>query len=563
MALALAAAAGDAASLTALGGPAKLGTLKRGNLLLDPDLAAAFRAYAAEADAASRAKQAADLKAKGCPWKPEELERLRRSALLPKGLHVDVPLSLHADRHVGAVYTLFVPERYDPAVPWPLLIGLHGGGPDGKTLDEVVGSGDSAMNFYRELAAQHGVIVACPNALEAPWGTPRNEEFVKDLVLELRLLYHVDVDRIHLTGHSMGGFGTWSLGPKMADVFATLSPCAGGGSGGIQELVETRTPILIYHSDDDYVSVEPDRQAAKRLRETELDFVYTELPRRGHDFPAEVRAEIFDFLLVRRNFDPAYKEAWPRSSFLGKVTPEEKAYLGDPTPGAAALALADHLAAMRLGGGRARLATKALLDAKPDGAAEGLAKIVKDEKLPGPARAEAARALGLLGARSEAAALKKALAAPATKATSALAVEAARALALLADPESGDAFADGARAWTAYFQDKLTGSEMRYSDWARALGTLAAVIESWAAVGAQGAVAVLEKSVIPKTVGLTTKVETSERVPQDVSGPFAAVCGAAARCYAKGQAPAAAWDTLLEAAATDPKAKSAVESARR
>ena len=319
-ALLLAEAPTDAEALAAIGGAARFQTLRKGNPLLDAELLAALRRYAAEAAPAERRKIAADLAARGFPAKPEDLERHRRSALQPKGYQEDVPLALHADRYADAVYTLFVPDTYDAALSWPLLVGLHGGGPDGKAGDEVVGSGPSAMNFYRTLAAERGVIVVCPTAQTAGWGNKVNEELVRDVIAEVRLLYHVDVDRIHLTGHSMGGYGTWSLGPRMADLFATVSPMAGAGDGNLKPLIDTRTPIFIYHSADDFIPVQGDRDAANRLRESDLDFMYTELEREGHGYPESVRIELFDFLLPRRNFDPKQKDVWPRSSLWGKPT---------------------------------------------------------------------------------------------------------------------------------------------------------------------------------------------------------------------------------------------------
>ena len=562
LALALAEAPTDAAALAALGGAAKFTVLKKGNPLLDADLMKALQAYAAEPDAAARQKAAVDLKARGLAWKPEELERLRRSALQPKGRHRDVPLSLHADRYVNAVYTLFVPEAYDPARAWPLLIGLHGGGPDGKTGDEVVGSGESAMNFYSDLAAQRGVIVACPDAQVAQWSNAPNPDLVRDVIAELRLLYHVDIDRIHLTGHSMGGFGAWALGAAMAEPFATVSPAAGGGAS-IQRLVETRTPVFVFHGEDDkVVGKDSDRAAAKQLRDTDLDFIYTELNNVGHGYPDSVRRELFDFILPRRNFDPAHKDVWPRSSFLGKVTPDEKTYLGDPLALGAVCCLDDWLQWIRQAGGRTRTAVAAIVEGKPAGAVEGLVKVLKDEKVPAYGRAEAARALGLLKDATAAPALRKAVEAPAARAASVLTAAAARALAALPDPEAGDALGRGVQAWTAYFEDKVMGEGMRYSDWQRSVTTLSELVAAWAALGAKDAVPTLEKSVVAKVFAANVKVETSERVAQDPSQARASLAKAVGAAYVKAQAPDAKWEALLAALAADPKARAAAEGAR-
>ncbi|MFO0932698.1 MAG: hypothetical protein U1E39_08305 [Planctomycetota bacterium] len=557
----------DAEALAAVGGAARAAELARGNPSLDGDLVGGLRKLVLEADPAARKPIHADLLRRGLVARPEELERYHRSGRMPTGLREDVPLSMHADRYAGAVYTLYVPEKYDAALTWPLLVGLHGGGPDGKDGDEVVGSGPSAMMFYRGLAEQHGVIVACPTAQRAPWNQPVNEALVRDVIAEVRLLYHVDVDRIHLTGHSMGGYGTWALGPKMADLFATISPMAGAGDGNVKPLVDTKTPVFVYHSADDFIPVGPDRAAAKRLHDdpAQPDYRYTELDHEGHGLPDSVRAELFEFLLPRRNYDPAHKDVWPRSSFAGKVTPEEKTYLGDPLAAfeGRPVPLDERLAAVRLGGGRGVAMVDALAAEKPAGAAEGALKLLKDEKASPHGRALAARLLGLMKDAAAVPVLRKVVAAEARRETSVLAVAAARALAALPDAEAGPALAAATTAWVAYFDRHRMGESMRFSDWERGVGTLAAIVGAWADVGGAGPPDALDKGVVARVFAAAPKVETSDRVPQDPGLARAALATAVGRAYAAGKAPDARWTALLAALASDEKAKAAAAAERK
>ncbi|HVG94608.1 MAG TPA: hypothetical protein VND21_09180, partial [Planctomycetota bacterium] len=461
----------------------------------------------------------------------------------------------------------FVPDAYDPVLTWPLLVGLHGGGPDGKDRDEVVGSGPSAMNFYRDLAAQHGVIVVCPTAQAAGWGLSVNEFLVRAVIAEVRLLYNVDVDRIHLTGHSMGGYGTWSLGPRMADLFATISPMAGAGDGNVKKLVETKTPIFIYHSADDFIDVTPDRRAAKSLREdpAEPDFRYTELDREGHGCPDSVRQELFEFLLPRRNFDPAYKGAWPRSSFADKVTPDERTWLGDPEAEWLGRTTSDDdlVDMLRRSGGRARWAAETLAARKPAGAADAVVKVVKDEKVPTHGRAEAARLLGLLGDASAAAVLRRVVAAPAERETSVLAGAAAQALAALKDEGGVEALGKATTAWVAYFDRKRSGETMRFSDWERSLSTLARIVGAWADLGGKGAPEALDASVVARIFAAPPRIETSDRVPQDPSRARTELAAAAGRAYQAAGAPGPRWESLLGALTTDANAKAAAAAERK
>jgi hypothetical protein len=103
---------------------------------------------------------------------------------------------------------------------------------------------------------------------------------------------------------------------------------------------------------------------------------------------------------------------------------------------------------------------------------------------------------------------------------------------------------------------------MRFSDWQRSVGTLAAVVEAWAAVPGKDVVAVLDRTVVTRVFAASVKVETSDRVPQDPSGARTALAKAVGAAYVKAKAPDARWSALLEALSSDPKARAAAEAAR-
>ena len=264
-------------------------------------------------------------------------------------------------------------------------------------------------------------------------------------------------------------------------------------------------------------------------------------------------------------YDPKAKDAWPRSSFLGKPTPEEKTYLGDPSAeleGRVA-GLDEHLAALRLGGGCARAAVTALAATKPAGALEGAVKVLKDEKASPYARAEAARLLGLLADASAAPALRKAVTGEARRDTSRLASTSARALVALKDAGGVDALSTATRTWAAWFEGKRQGPSMSFSDWERGLRTLSALVTAWADLGGEHAAEVLDKFVVARVFAGGPKVETSDRVPQDPSVARSELARAVAKAYAVSRAPDGAWDALLASLAGDANAKAAATEERK
>ena len=556
-----------AAARKAIGGPSKWKSLRRGNPSFDTRLPPVLARYAKEADPEKRKGIAKELKGLEYKAKPHELERFRRSALQPTGYQENRPLAWNAPAHPGAVYTLFVPKAYAPERPWPLVIGLHGGGPDGAKGDEVVGSGPSAMNFYRRQAMKRGFLVACPDALRAGWGNKVNEELVRDVIAEVTALYHVDLDRIYLTGHSMGGFGTWALGPRMAEMFAAVSPMAGAGGGGVQRLVDTRTPIFIFHSADDFIAVGPDRSAAKALKEAGADFVYTEFPNAGHGFPDSVQSELFDFFTPRRNYRKGAKDLWPRSSFRGAVTKAERAAVGDPADAWNGVEpnLKTWLAWIRHGGGRALQGIARVAEHQPEGAAAAVAKLLGQAALPFDARGYAARCLGALDAKDQASALAKAVSVAPSKDQSFVAVECALALARIGADEQRKALARAVESWTQFFEGKVPASgPVAFSDWERSLNTLAALCASWGTLAADlGNAKALCKTVVARVLKPNHAVRTSERVPQDPSRARTALVDAVAKSFARAKASDKEWEQLARAVADHARATAAVERARK
>lgn len=359
-------------------------------LAVDPRSNAALReqltAWLAATEPSAREAIVAKLQQLGCDLPLHWLERARRSAQQPKGRTDDRLLTFRGNEHKG-VYTLFVPKDYDPLRPTQLVVALHGGGAGGKDGKAVVGSGRSAMNFYEADAARAGAIVVCPTALAAPWSDPRNEGFLLAVVEEITILFHVDRHRIYLTGHSMGGYGCWHYGQKLAHLWAAIAPMAGDGGDELQRLQNTLTGVYLYHgADDEVVGVGGDRAAAERMRADAMDFVYAEIPDSGHGLPPEVAQEMWQFFALRRlavapgrgtkgRF--AVTEE-PASSFLDKPGKEEIAWfgpLGKEASGETA-DVATLLKNLELGGGLARAASEQLTKVREPGVAGKVAAVL-------------------------------------------------------------------------------------------------------------------------------------------------------------------------------------------
>lgn len=182
--------------------------------------------------------------------------------------------------------------------PKGLFVGFHGGGAGSGAAESSHGgwsgpaSGMDCVGIFPEVLKKTGT----------GWTSPGTEEFVLELVERAMRTWKIDPDRVFFGGHSMGGYGTWTLGGHHADRVAGLTPSAGAPTpilegGEAVDIVEGIAPnlrntrVVIYQSDDDpRVPPGANRAAAKRLETSKetwggYDFEYWEVSGRGHDPP--------------------------------------------------------------------------------------------------------------------------------------------------------------------------------------------------------------------------------------------------------------------------------------
>ena len=66
-------------------------------------------------------------------------------------------------------------------------------------------------------------------SLNMQYGYGWNAPALSSLLDEVVEQYRVDIRRVHATGFSMGGYGTWELAQHSPRRFASLLPICGGG----------------------------------------------------------------------------------------------------------------------------------------------------------------------------------------------------------------------------------------------------------------------------------------------------------------------------------------------
>lgn len=117
-------------------------------------------------------------------------------------------------------YVLVVPSNYNPKQAYPLLVACHGAGGNGRRFAER----------WRRGCRDHGYMLLCP--IMPYWkkgygSRPEERAAVLATIEDVARLYHIDPDRVFLTGISAGGHATWDVGLHHADRFAGIIPEAG------------------------------------------------------------------------------------------------------------------------------------------------------------------------------------------------------------------------------------------------------------------------------------------------------------------------------------------------
>lgn len=149
-------------------------------------------------------------------------------------------------------FTVHIPPGYDPEIPAPLMINLHGY--TGTMFDQQE---YTSMNAK---ADQEGFIVVHPQALGEPasWHGPlpglygqADKDFFVVLMAYLQALINIDPTRIYATGISNGGTMSNALGCFMSETFAGIAPVAGGHTDFANCNIERPVSVLVIHGTDD------------------------------------------------------------------------------------------------------------------------------------------------------------------------------------------------------------------------------------------------------------------------------------------------------------------------
>lgn len=202
-------------------------------------------------------------------------------------------------------YLLFLPQGSEAKSQkqWPLILFLHGAGERGSDIWKVTTHGPP------KYVAQHPdfpFIVVSP---QCPEGQIWDDDILLGLLEEVLDHYPVDPRRVYLTGLSMGGYGSWSLGLRYPEKFAAIVPICGGGelisvliaSGQKEQALKTLGVWAFHGGKDPVVPTQESQRMVDLLKKRGAqDVKLTVYPEAGHDSWTATynNPELYDWLLA-------------------------------------------------------------------------------------------------------------------------------------------------------------------------------------------------------------------------------------------------------------------------
>ena len=229
------------------------------------------------------------------------------------------------------------PARNNDGKPKALFLSIHGAG-----VEAINQSGSYFPKTW-------GHVVAATNRRPygfnwEDWGRIDAMEVYDQALKTL----NIDSSRIYLTGHSMGGHGTWHLGALYPDKFAAIAPSAGwvsfwsyrvrekndnpspmenmlmrstspSDTYGLSENYKQEGVYIIHGEKDDNVPPTEARNMVENLKKFHNDYVYYEQPGAGHwwDNSDEEGADCVDWMPL---FDFFARHSLPKTEMVRDIS---------------------------------------------------------------------------------------------------------------------------------------------------------------------------------------------------------------------------------------------------
>jgi len=224
----------------------------------------------------------------------EPAARARAAELAPDPAPEACGLQVAGDPDGRGGFHLYVPECYDAARAWPLVVALHGGFGHGR---------DFLWTWLRE-ARSRGVLLLAPTSRDTTWpllGPDLDGPALRSMIDWVGERWSVDRERVLLTGLSDGATFTLLAGLAEDAPFTALAPVSGVlhpanfARGNLERARGVR--IYLVHGALDWMfPARLAREARDMLVKHGAEVLHREVPDLSHTYPREENGRILEWL---------------------------------------------------------------------------------------------------------------------------------------------------------------------------------------------------------------------------------------------------------------------------
>lgn len=158
-------------------------------------------------------------------------------------------------------FALYAPAIYDPAVPTPTLVVLHG---KDQNLDDI-----QFVTQFNELSERYGFLVLYPESYKDNWndgravaGIPAYDQDVDDVgfvhaVLErVAITHNIDAKRLYVCGFSNGAMMAQRIAFEEPEIYAAMAAVSGTIPQNVADAGPPAAPIpvcMMHGTDDELI----------------------------------------------------------------------------------------------------------------------------------------------------------------------------------------------------------------------------------------------------------------------------------------------------------------------
>ena len=195
-------------------------------------------------------------------------------------------------------FLLLTPKSIQKETKYPLVLFLHGAGERGKDNEKQKRHFPELMarQEYQDIHPTFVLAPQCPENqswVDIDWSSKKSTPHQPNPTMPMQSViaalakvvreHPIDLERISLTGLSMGGYGTWDLAMRHPYFFASVIPiCGGGDEENVARL--SGLPVQVWHGEDDrVVPVIRSQKMVEEIKKLGMAVDYFELPNTKHN----------------------------------------------------------------------------------------------------------------------------------------------------------------------------------------------------------------------------------------------------------------------------------------